>query len=517
MHAESPSEIPGLDDADRRLRVGRAERAPATRRQPRQRRADRALPSRSASIPTRRSSDPPQRNLPPASYSAAQATRGEAVYGNTCGACHQPGSLVGQAFVESWSDRRVYDFYALVRGTMPLDNPGGLKDQEYLDVIAYLLKANHAPAGADSLAADTCRASRAQDRRSLSVVSLVLLEDHADGDSLALSRALRVSLLALSAGCARDRSRGPGVVGDDAAASTTCPTRIHVDTTWAKLPPGRTWGSTSAVAIDRDGKSIWMAERCGTNSCATSTLDPVIKFDANGNVVAHFGGGHASSPPHGIFVDKDGNIWVVDCACTGGGGRRGGAGGAPAGTPGSRRRTRRRFDRAAQRPSDLRVQPRRQAAAHARQAGRRARPGLLLSAERDPDRAERRHLRRPRAIRPRRAARHVVYKFSKDGTLIKAWGQLGNGPDDFDQPHALAMDSKGRLFVGDRGNNRIKIFDQDGKLLDTWYQFSRPSGIFIDAQDNIYVADSESGSVARARTDWKRGIRIGSAKDGSVK
>ena len=94
-------------------------------------------------------------NLPPASYSAAQASRGEAVYGNTCGACHQPGSLVGQAFVESWSDRRVYDFYALVRGTMPLDNPGGLKDQEYLDVIAYLLKANHAPAGTDSLAVDT--------------------------------------------------------------------------------------------------------------------------------------------------------------------------------------------------------------------------------------------------------------------------------------------------------------------------------------------------------------------------
>ena len=61
------------------------------------------------------------------------------------------------------------------------------------------------------------------------------------------------------------------------------------------------------------------------------------------------------------------------------------------------------------------------------------------------------------------------------------------------------MDSKGRLFVGDRGNNRIKIFDQDGKLLDTWYQFSRPSGIFIDAQDNIYVADSESQSVGIAR------------------
>jgi len=110
-----------------------------------------------------------------------------------------------------------------------------------------------------------------------------------------------------------------------------------------------------------------------------------------------------------------------------------------------------------------------------------------------------------------------VLKFSKDGKLIKTWGQWGKGPDDLDQPHTLAMDSRGRLFVGDRGNNRIKIFDQDGKLLDTWYQFSRPSGIFIDAHDDIYVADSESQSVSRTRTDWKRGMRIGSAKDGTVK
>src|SRR6185369_8399757 len=73
-----------------------------------------------------------------------------------------------------------------------------------------------------------------------------------------------------------------------------------------------------------------------------------------------------------------------------------------------------------------------------------------------------------------------------------------------------------RLFVGDRGNNRIKIFDQQGKLLDTWYQFSRPSGIYIDRHDTIYVADSESGSVAKARTDWTRGIRVGSARTGKV-
>jgi sugar lactone lactonase YvrE len=110
-----------------------------------------------------------------------------------------------------------------------------------------------------------------------------------------------------------------------------------------------------------------------------------------------------------------------------------------------------------------------------------------------------------------------ILKFSKDGKLIASWGQFGQGPNDYDQPHALAMDSKGRLFVGDRGNNRIKILDQSGKLLDTWYQFSRPSGIYIDKADNIYVADSESGSVSPPHVAWKRGIRIGSAKDGSLK
>ncbi|MDB4914342.1 MAG: putative cytochrome c [Gemmatimonadetes bacterium] len=93
--------------------------------------------------------------LPPASYLPSQAERGAMVYAGTCASCHEVGKFVGPAFVESWKDRRVYDFYALVRSTMPLDNPGGLKEQEYLDVTAYILRANHAPAGTDSLKADT--------------------------------------------------------------------------------------------------------------------------------------------------------------------------------------------------------------------------------------------------------------------------------------------------------------------------------------------------------------------------
>jgi hypothetical protein len=93
------------------------------------------------------------------------------------------------------------------------------------------------------------------------------------------------------------------------------PNPYHTIEGWAKLPEGRSWGSTSAVAIDRDGRSVWVAERCGANGCANSSLDPVLEFDAGGNLVRHFGAGLMISP-HGIFVDRDDNVWVVDCACT---------------------------------------------------------------------------------------------------------------------------------------------------------------------------------------------------------
>ena len=109
-----------------------------------------------------------------------------------------------------------------------------------------------------------------------------------------------------------------------------------------------------------------------------------------------------------------------------------------------------------------------------------------------------------------------IFKFTRDGKLIKTVGRKGTGPGELDIPHALAMDSRGRLFVGDRANNRIQIFDQDGRFLDEWKQFSRPSGLYIDKQDVLYAADSESGSVARTRVGWTRGIRVGSAKDGKV-
>jgi sugar lactone lactonase YvrE len=274
---------------------------------------------------------------------------------------------------------------------------------------------------------------------------------------------------------------------------------------WAKLPDGRAWGSTSAVDVDKDGKSIWVAERCGTNSCLGSTLPSILKFDENGTLVASFGAGMLVFP-HGIHVDKDGNVWVTDGQDNRP--RRGRGQGAdtplPAapekiighqvlkfspkgellmtlGAPGGAQGDRNFFWQ----PNDVLVAPN----------------GDIFVAE---------------GHASTDSANARVLKFDKTGKYLTQFGKKGTGPGEFDQPHALAMDSKGRLFVGDRGNNRIQIYDQQGKLLDSWLQFSRPSGIWIDKNDVLYVADSESGSVNPAHGAWKRGIRIGSAKDGSV-
>lgn len=267
---------------------------------------------------------------------------------------------------------------------------------------------------------------------------------------------------------------------------------------WAKMPPGRTWGSTSAVDIDKDGRHIWVAERCGANSCGGSSLDPILKFDERGNLVKSFGAGMLLSP-HGIAVDREGNIWVTDCACTGTAEQRAtkSASGAPMGhqvfkfspdgvlllTLGKAGGA--RAPEYLYQPNDVLI----------------AASGEILVAEGHSSSA---------------TANARIVVFDGEGTFLRAFGTKGTGAGEFDQPHALAMDSRGRLYVGDRSNNRIQIMDLSGNVLDTWYQFSRASGIWIDRNDVIYVTDSESGSVAPTRPEWKRGIRIGSVRDGKV-
>jgi DNA-binding beta-propeller fold protein YncE len=250
---------------------------------------------------------------------------------------------------------------------------------------------------------------------------------------------------------------------------------------WAKLPDGRKWGQTISVDIDRDGKSIWVFERCGGTSCDASDVAPILKIDPSGSVTKSFGAGMFVFP-HGLHVDREGNVWATD-------GRGKGTKGqqvfkfspdgkvlmtlGKAGVTGDGPDT---FNS----PSDVLVAPN---------------GDIFVADGHGGDTSAR------------------IAKFSKDGTFIKAWGRKGSGPGEFNVPHRLAMDSSGRLFVADRSNNRIQVFDQDGKFLGM-EAVGRPSGVYIDAGDTIYVADSESNTTQNP--GFRRGLRIGSAKDGRV-
>lgn len=299
-----------------------------------------------------------------------------------------------------------------------------------------------------------------------------------------------------SLACAQQAATTPAPAPQTPVAQVTAPVndRPNPYTTvagWAKMPAGRTWGSTSAVAIDRDGQSVWVAERCGVNSCVGSDLDPVLLFDKDGNLVRSFGKGMINWP-HGIHVDREGNVWIVD-------GR----------------------DNRASAPTRV----------FGHQVIKFSPTGeVLLRLGTDGGAREPGYFFQPNAVHvapngdifvveghssgPEANAR--VLKFDRTGKFLMTWGKKGTGVGEFDQPHALAMDSRGRLFIADRTNNRIQIYSQDGKLLDTWFQFSRASGLHIDANDILYVADSESGSIEPRRPEWLRGIRIGSARTGQV-
>ena len=252
---------------------------------------------------------------------------------------------------------------------------------------------------------------------------------------------------------------------------------------WATMPEGRAWGKTAAADIDLDGRSVWVAERCGDDGCVGSPLDPVLKFDPSGELVTSFGAGMFVWP-HGIDVDPEGNIWVTDARGEGGKGHQvfkfspDGEVLLTLGTPGVAGDGPAMFNQ----PSDVVVAPNGDIFVGDGHGGGQSNDRIV--------------------------------KFSRDGTFLKSWGKTGSGPGEFRQPHGLDFDSRGRLFVADRGNNRIQIFDQEGRFIDQWGQFGRPSGIFITENDRLYVADSDSWGPENP--EWKKGIRIGSARDGSV-
>ncbi|MDA1372105.1 MAG: hypothetical protein O2971_15250 [Proteobacteria bacterium] len=268
---------------------------------------------------------------------------------------------------------------------------------------------------------------------------------------------------------------------------------------WARLPNGREWGSTAGVDMDPDGRHLWAIDRCGSNSCAGSNLDPIVKIDVEGNVVASIGGGLMLFP-HGLHVDRDGNVWVTD-----------GQGPDPA-NPATAGKGHVVYKLSPEGEVLLTLgQP--GVAGNGTDALLETPCDVVTDADGNIYVGDG-HSGQNEGATSNTVAR--IVKFDRYGNLIKYWGGWGSGAGQFKTPHAVDIDSRNRLVVGDRGNNRLQIFDLDSNYIGEFKSFSRPSGIYITDDDTIYVADSESEFDNTRNPGWEAGIRVGSLLDGIV-
>jgi hypothetical protein len=256
---------------------------------------------------------------------------------------------------------------------------------------------------------------------------------------------------------------------------------------WA-TPPSGPWGSTAGIERGPHGE-IWAIDRCGANSCDGSDHAPIVQLDLKtGKAIKNIGAGLFVFP-HGLHVDRHGNVWVTDGAIS-----KDGTKGLQVtelspdgkvlmrlGTAGQRGNDETHFNS----PSDVITAPN---------------GDIFVTDGHTP-------------IAPFIPAglNMRVMKFDSHGKFITQWGKAGSGPGEFNNPHALALDGKGRLYVADRVNNRIQIFTQDGKLITEWKQFGRPSGFYISG-DRLYAIDADSTEQTHPG-GWKKGVWIGSISE----
>ena len=278
---------------------------------------------------------------------------------------------------------------------------------------------------------------------------------------------------------------------------------------WPTLPSsmnGGQWGEVIRVHVHRDGH-IWVFHRCfntvprGHATCVGrgDSNPPILEFDPSGRLLQSFGVG-LFAYPHGFTVDQDGNLWTSDvndeAVILG--------------------LSAKNADGTVKGQEVLKLSP----------AGKVLMMlGRMGVAGTGPDAFD-----RPTGIAvasngdvfvsdghyPNKHDSARVVKFAKDGTFIKAWGQKGAGPGDFNEPHDIFIGgSQERVYVADRKNRRIQVFDQDGNFLAAWPQFGTPSSVFVGKDDTIYVGSSFPDPAAKKGE--LRGIMIGSVKDGSLK
>src|ERR1051326_2049937 len=312
------------------------------------------------------------------------------------------------------------------------------------------------------------------------------------------------AVLAFAAGASLAQIGGPSGTPPNpnvpAVNSGADPYKVIRD--WAQITSEkRPWGGSNGVAVDKDGKTVWATDRCSAGTvpgCLGTNVNPVHHFDENSKEIKSFGAG-LFVWPHRIHVDKDGNVWVTDAriptadevkkdpsaAKKGSAAFKFSPDGKllmTLGKPGVKGNP----PEALTEPTDIVTDPG---------------TGDVYVAERHTDGTD-----------PKLVGRISV--FDKNGKFLRTIGKAGTGPGEFRTPHGLEFDSQGRLIVADRHNHRIQVLTKDGKYITEYPGFSRGSGLAIDKNDTIYVADSESNAMRHP--GWKRGIRIGSVKDGKV-
>jgi DNA-binding beta-propeller fold protein YncE len=267
---------------------------------------------------------------------------------------------------------------------------------------------------------------------------------------------------------------------------------------WGTLPEGREWGSTAGIDTDPNDGHIWAYERCGSGSaggpgvnCVTNEVNPIFKFDRNtGEILANFGAG-VFVTPHGIHAAEDGTVWVTDFAGTDDKGHQVhqfsadgellmslGIAGQPGNGPGQLNQ-----------PNDVIVAPDGSIFVGDGHSGQGMTTQGDINAGREAGQTGR------------------ILKYTPEGELVMEWGQIGYEHGEFRTPHALEFDSQGRLWVADRGNHRLEIFDQNGNYLESRYTHGRISGFFITDDEMVYSIDSESTMLNHP--NWRTGVRIG--------
>jgi DNA-binding beta-propeller fold protein YncE len=269
------------------------------------------------------------------------------------------------------------------------------------------------------------------------------------------------------------------------AAEMACvndaPNPYREETHWLVTP--RPLGPINSVTVDSKD-NIWLFDRCREGNCAESKDAPIFEISPDGKTMKNFGAGEFASA-HGIGVSPQGDVWAADFQAKDGKGMQ-----------------------------FIEFSPEGKVMMKLGKAGT---PGMDEGEFNQPTGVSFLSDGSLVAIEGHNSKMHKsqVNIFSSDGKLIRKFSSYGDGDGQLTEPHSVTVDSQDRIFVADRTDNRISIFDKNGKFIANWKQFGRPSGVWINkSTDTLYVADSQSDEMNNPGCNM--GIRVGDAKTGKV-